>query len=96
MLHRTRSQYADVQALLPSSAKWRPRRDAIPPTRQLNLDEWQDLGPELLHACEHFIGCRTTETKIEAADAHIAQRPDIGGDQRRRAGKQAMLAITGL
>jgi hypothetical protein len=43
-----------------------------------------------------LIGCRTAETEIEAADAYIAQRPDIGGDQRRGAGKQAMLTITGL
>lgn len=58
----------------------RPLGDVDPPARQLNLDERQDLGPELHHAFEHFGGSRTAETEIEAADAHVAHRPDIGGD----------------
>ena len=60
------------------------------------LDERQDLGPEFLHGREDFIRCRPTESEIDAADTHVAQRPDIGGKQRRRTGEQAMFAVIGL
>ena len=75
----------------------RPLGDVDPPAWQLRtLDERQDLGLEFLHAAEDFVGCRTAETEIEAADTDVAQRPDVGGDERRRTGEQAVFAITGL
>src|SRR4029077_20886988 len=73
----------------------RPLGDVDPPARQLNLDERQDLGPEFLHTCEDLVSRRTAESKIHAADTHVAQRPDIGGDERRRTSEQAMFAVTG-
>src|SRR6185437_4316173 len=39
---------------------------------------------------------RTSKSKIHAADSHLAQRPDVGGDDCRRTGKQAVFAVTGL
>src|SRR6516162_5841483 len=60
------------------------------------LDQRQDLGPEFLHAREDFVGCRAAESEINAADTDVAQRSDVGGDERRRTGKQAVFAITGL
>jgi hypothetical protein len=60
------------------------------------LDERQDFDSEFLHTREDFVGCRTAESKIDAADTNVAQRPDVGGDERRRTGQQAMFAITSL
>src|ERR1700761_3345123 len=60
------------------------------------LDEWQDLGSEFLHAAEDFVDRRPAEAEIDAADAEVAERPDVGGEQRRRTGEQPMFAITGL
>src|SRR3954451_13848902 len=58
------------------------------------LDERQDLGPEFLQTREDFVGCRPADSEIDAADTNVAQRPDVGGDQRRRTGEKAMLAVT--
>src|SRR5664279_3296778 len=60
------------------------------------LDERQDLGFEFLHTAKDFVGRRSAEPKIEAADTHVAQRADIGSKERRRTSEQAMFAIAGL
>src|SRR5882724_1215761 len=79
-----------------------PRCTSIPPYllspqprfRESVLDERQDLGPEFLHTREDFVGCRTAESEIDAADTNVAQRPDVGGDDCRRTGEQAVFAVT--
>src|SRR5437868_3761619 len=60
------------------------------------LDERQDLGPELSHPGEDFAGGRTAKAEIDAADTHVAQCPDVGGDDCRRTGEQAVFAVAGL
>src|SRR5689334_13983106 len=60
------------------------------------LHQRQNLRPELLHAAEDFLDCRTAETEIEAADTDVAQRPDVAGDERRRTREQPVFAIAGL
>src|SRR5262249_56599702 len=49
-----------------------------------------------LHGRKDCVGCRPAESEIDAADANVAQRPDVGGDERRWSSEQAMFAITGL
>src|SRR5262245_57427515 len=49
-----------------------------------------------MHRSEDVVGRRTAESEIQAADAYVAQRPDVGGDERGRTGEQAMFAVTGL
>src|ERR1700760_1855312 len=61
-----------------------------------SLDQRQHLGPEFLHRPENLVGRRPAEAEIEAADADVAQRADIGGKLRRLAREQAMFAIAGL
>src|SRR5216684_2387759 len=77
----------------------------FPRFRESLLDERQDLGSEFLHTGEDFVGRRTAcswsrpplvsaESEIDAADTNVAQRPDVGGDDCRRTGEQAVFAVT--
>src|SRR6185437_6550736 len=85
---------AGLTSVRPHLARSRSR--IFPRFRQSLLHERQYLGPELLHAREDLVGCRTAEAEIDAADTHVAQRPDVGGEERRRTGEQAVFAVTGL
>ena len=40
-----------------------------------------------MHPCEHFIGGRAAEAGIDASDAQLAHRPDVGGDEGTLGGR---------
>jgi hypothetical protein len=63
---------------------FRESRNSTLIRQQLKLDERHDLSPEFLHTAKDFVRCRTAESEIDAADTHVAQRPDVGGHERSR------------